>query len=241
MRRHRETVWALWGEAHAINVGDALFSAAHTALYGVRDHTSAEVVIKLALGFEAVCTRLCEGQYLDMAFESEADVSLEKYYLMIEGKTAALISYAAWSGATVAGADDETVARYRDMGRELGLAFQVQDDILGIWGDEKVTGKSAASDIQTAKKTLPYLHALRALPEAEASQLRALYALDRRDAAAVAWARRMIEGSGARQKCELLVATHHNAARRKLIEAGPRGPAADALHELIDALSGRQV
>ncbi|MHB0878707.1 MAG: polyprenyl synthetase family protein [Anaerolineae bacterium] len=241
LRRHRETVWALWGEPQAINVGDALFSAAHLALYDLRDSLPPDQVLRLALGFEDVCARLCEGQYLDMAFEKESDVSLDRYSLMIERKTAALISFAAWGGAAAAGADDATVETYRSMGHELGMAFQVQDDILGTWGDERVTGKSASSDIETAKKTLPYLHALHSLPAAEAAELRGLYALDRRDAVAVARARALVERSGARERCGAIAAEHHDRARRLLDEAKPPADTGAALRELIDALSGRQV
>jgi geranylgeranyl diphosphate synthase, type I len=240
LRRHRETVWAVWGEPQAINVGDALFSAAHSALYDLRRSLSAGLVLHLALGFEDVCTRLCEGQYLDMAFERETDVSLERYSRMIERKTAALISFAAWGGAAVAGADATVVAIYREMGHELGMAFQVQDDILGIWGDEKVTGKSAASDIETAKKTLPYLYALSSLPAEDAGELRALYARDGRDGSAVAGARALIEQSGARERCADLVAGHHSRARALLAQTQALAGPAEALSELLDALSGRK-
>lgn len=240
LRRHRETVWALWGEAQAINVGDALFSAAHRALYSLRGSLPAGLVLRLALGFEDVCTRLCEGQYLDMAFEGRDDVSQELYYTMIERKTAALISFAAWGGAAAAQVSDAVETVYRGMGVELGLAFQVQDDILGIWGDEKVTGKSASSDIQAAKKTLPYLHALHTLPVAQATELRAIYAQGARDAAAVARARALIEESGAREHCAAIAAGHHEQARLLLAQTRPLPTPGAALLELLGALAGRQ-
>ena len=238
-RRHRPTVWSLWGDAQAINVGDALYAAAHAAIYRLgRDHDP-RLVLTLALGFEDVCLRLCEGQYLDMAFEREQDVSVDRYMLMIERKTADLISFAAWSGAAIAGAGAERAECFREMGRRLGLAFQIQDDVLGIWGDEKVTGKSASSDIAGAKKTLPYLHALSSLPSSTARELAAIYDAPLRDEAMVARARALIEATQARDRCLAAVSEHHAAALDLLARGEPLSEWAPALAELVARLSGR--
>ena len=116
LRRHRPTVWALWGIAHAINVGDVLYAAAHQALLRLRGTAPAEVILSLAEEFESTCVRICEGQYLDMGFETQDDVEWDDYVAMIERKTGVLMSYAAWSGATVAGAEQERAERLRAFG-----------------------------------------------------------------------------------------------------------------------------
>jgi geranylgeranyl diphosphate synthase type I len=95
-----------------------------------------------------------------MSFEGRLDVSVDEYLAMIEGKTAALLSASLELGALVGGADQATRGHLAHFGRSLGLAFQMEDDILGIWGDEAVTGKSAASDILARKKSLPVVYAL---------------------------------------------------------------------------------
>jgi geranylgeranyl diphosphate synthase type I len=181
-RRHRATVWKLWGLPHGINCGDGMFSA---ALLRLAKLTERGVAPGRALEAQRVlmqtCLKLTEGQFLDMCFETQMDVEMADYLQMIERKTAALIACAAQIGALLGGASREVVAAYARFGRNLGLAFQVIDDILGIWGREDETGKSAKTDILTRKKTLPIVYVLRD-PE-----LQALYAreLDEEDVASV--------------------------------------------------------
>lgn len=155
-RRHRPTVWALWGQPQAINAGDAMFTLARTALYNLRSRDIPPDRILEALElFDSTCLRLTEGQYLDMAFENRLDVTVDEYLAMIGGKTAALIDASVAMGALVGGASPETRYHLGRFGRGVGMAFQLQDDLLGIWGDEALTGKSAESDILTRKKSLP--------------------------------------------------------------------------------------
>jgi geranylgeranyl diphosphate synthase type I len=145
----------------AINAGDAMFTLARLALHGLANQPiSSAAAMDACFVFDHACLRLTEGQYLDMSFEGRLDVTVDEYLTMIEGKTAALLSASLELGALVGGADQPTRARLAEFGRSLGLAFQIQDDILGIWGDEAVTGKSAASDILTRKKSLPVVYAL---------------------------------------------------------------------------------
>jgi geranylgeranyl diphosphate synthase, type I len=154
--RHRPTVWALWGQPQAINAGDAMFTLARIALYNLRSRDMPPDRILEALElFDTTCLRLTEGQYLDMSFESRLDVTVDEYLAMIEGKTAALIDASVAMGALVGGASPEVRHHLGRFGRGVGMAFQLQDDLLGIWGDEALTGKSAESDILTRKKSLP--------------------------------------------------------------------------------------
>jgi geranylgeranyl diphosphate synthase type I len=176
MRRGRPTVWTIWGSAQAINAGDAMFSLAHAAWLSAdlaNSNTTAFVAILRSL--EQTVLRLCEGQFLDMRGEGSVNISSDEYLAMIGRKTAALIGEAAWVGARVAATDDAVLNAARNFGIELGLAFQIRDDVLGIWGDEAETGKSASSDIAARKMTLPVIMAIESGPRDVRDELRAWY------------------------------------------------------------------
>lgn len=175
-RRHRPTVWRLWGEPHAINVGDGLFVVARLTLHKLLDRGVApERVLALTNDLDKACLALCQGQYLDMSFEERTDVTVEMYLEMIGGKTAALIGYAAYAGAYLGSDDARTAEGYRRFGRELGLAFQIVDDVLGIWGDPAITGKPAAEDIACKKKSLPIVYAFERARGAKRKALEEIY------------------------------------------------------------------
>ncbi len=160
-RRHRTTVWTLWGTAQGINTGDAMWAISRLAIFRMaRYHHDPATILRVSELLDSSCLELCTGQYLDIHFETVPFVPLAEYERMIMGKTAALLSGALAAGAIIGGASDPVVEAYRAFGLELGLTFQITDDILGIWGDPRVTGKSAASDILAKKKTLPLLYAL---------------------------------------------------------------------------------
>ncbi len=160
-RRHRPTAWALFGMPQACNAGDGMFSLAHAALHRLPARgVSSEGTIKVSALFDQTCVRLTEGQYRDMSFEGRLDVSVADYFEMIAWKTGALLAASPEIGAVIAGASAHTVDAYRRFGAALGKAFQLRDDVLGIWGDETVTGKSTASDILSKKKSLPVLYGL---------------------------------------------------------------------------------
>ncbi len=174
-RRHRPTAWSLWGVPIACNAGDGMFSLAHAAFFDLSTRGVPESVVLAALQrFVEMNLALTEGQYMDMSFEGRLDVTPEEYYAMIAGKTGALLGAAPEIGALIAGASPDTAALYREYGVSLGKAFQLQDDILGIWGDEKQTGKSAANDILTKKKSLPVVLGLN--DERVGKRLKVLYA-----------------------------------------------------------------
>ncbi len=160
LRRGRETVWKKWGIAHAINVGDLLFILAHIALNDLDNNFSLDLVEKTTQCVNEACLELSCGQYLDMSYEKYKTLSLEDYWPMVSGKTAALLAACTQIGSTLGGADDSAQIAYRDFGHYLGLAFQAEDDYLGIWGDAALTGKSTDSDLVTGKKSLPILFAL---------------------------------------------------------------------------------
>lgn len=165
MRHGRPTLWAKWGIAQAINAGDALFSISQIAMLGLVKTCGTSIATQAVLQLNQVCLHLTRGQYLDIAFETDDAIELDTYLDMIEGKTAALIAFAASMGGLTAGADSTNSEALASFGESLGMAFQIQDDYLGIWGDPAITGKSAASDLLAKKKSLPVLYGLQQCPE----------------------------------------------------------------------------
>ncbi|MEX1336565.1 MAG: polyprenyl synthetase family protein, partial [Candidatus Limnocylindrales bacterium] len=160
-RRHRPALWTVWGKAQAINTGDALFTLSRMALYRLEEEGFDDArILRLMRLYDQTCLELCEGQFMDI-WTSEHDewMSVDYYFDMIGRKTAALIAGSAEAGAVLATEDESVISAYRRFGWALGLAFQLNDDLLGIWGDEAATGKQT-SDIVTRKKTLPLIYAL---------------------------------------------------------------------------------
>src|SRR3954454_9927977 len=155
-RRHRTTVWALAGAPAAILCGDAMLALATQVLLDVSTLDSVRAARLLATSTQ----ELIRGQYDDLAFESRNDVTVEECIAMAAGKTGALLSCSAAIGAVLAGAAAPAVAALSTYGAELGLAFQLVDDLLGIWGDPRATGKPVGSDLRARKKSLPISWAL---------------------------------------------------------------------------------
>ena len=154
-RRHRPTVWAVWGMPTAILAGDALLALAHEIVLEADGPGNARACHLLA----QVTRELTRGQTQDLAFEKRGDVTLDECLDMAGGKTGSLLAAAASIGAILAGADETKVAALKTFGAQFGLAFQLVDDVLGIWGDPAVTGKSVHSDLQSRKKSLPVTYA----------------------------------------------------------------------------------
>jgi geranylgeranyl diphosphate synthase, type I len=160
-RRHRPTLWKLWGVPQAVNTGDGLFSLARLTLWKALDEgVSSSIVARLGILYDRTCLAITEGQHLDLSFEEHLDIPTQTYLQVIERKTAALISCSAEMGAILATSDQESIQSLSQFGRALGLAFQVRDDMLGVWATEEELGKTPAGDIYRRKKSLPIIHAL---------------------------------------------------------------------------------
>ncbi|MFQ5887033.1 MAG: polyprenyl synthetase family protein [Anaerolineae bacterium] len=159
-RRGRATVWQLWGVPQAINAGDGLLALAHLALHRLSTPGgSLKLLAQATQLLNQACLDLCEGQYLDIAFQERTDVTLEMYLTMARKKTASLLECAAHLGAILATRKKRIIEAYRGFARNLGLAFQITDDLLGIWGEEGRTGKGVGEDIKAGKKSLPVVYA----------------------------------------------------------------------------------
>ncbi|RKS67989.1 geranylgeranyl diphosphate synthase type I [Motilibacter peucedani] len=223
-RRHRPTVWALEGAPAAILAGDEMLSAAYEALLDAASpHAPA------AMRLLASATReLIRGQYDDVAFESRGSVTLEECLAMARGKTAALISASSAIGAVLAGAPPRSVDALSRFGDSVGLAFQLVDDLLGIWGDPQVTGKAVGADLHARKKTLPVTYALSSAGP-EAAELAALVSAGGPlDAEQVARASDLVEAAGARAWAGELVDELLERAEQALDEPGlEAGPCAE--------------
>jgi geranylgeranyl diphosphate synthase type I len=177
-RRHRPTLWAVHGVAQAINTGDLIFSLSRVALHRLTDLGFPDrTVLRLMRLYDETCVALCEGQYIDIATSASDDpMTVELYFDMIGRKTAALIAGSIEAGAVLATDDDVVISRYRRFGWALGLAFQLNDDLLGIWGLEDQTGK-VPTDVARHKKTLPVLYAFEHADPVDRDRLATLYRL----------------------------------------------------------------
>ncbi len=236
MRRSRPTLWALWGDAQAINTGDAMFALAHGAIEALAGRgTEPARVLRALRAFDDAAVALTVGQHLDLSFETRADVSTSEYMAMIQGKTGALTQAACAIGALLGGAPDERISALASFGARLGIAFQLQDDVLGIWGDPVVTGKQG-SDLSHRKRTLPVLYAA-----GRDTRVRELY-LRRGQVpdADLAEVRRLVEASGAREYTQRAALDAYRCAVQSLDAARVDNPAGALLRDLAQSLLGRE-
>jgi len=234
LRRGRPTVWKRWGIAQAINSGDSMLTLANIAVLRLSETTSSEISNQAAAILQDACLHLTQGQYLDLSYETRPEITIDEYWRMIRGKTAALIGTCTELGALVAQTSGSARKSYRDFGVYLGLAFQVQDDLLGVWGDVETTGKSVDSDLVAGKKSLPVVHALNQDgPFAERWKQGGI------TKAEVPHLAGLLEDEGTRSYTQERAAHYTQKALDSLDEAGPSGEFGDALVELAEQLLNR--
>lgn len=234
-RRGRKTVWVKWGQPMAINIGDALFVIANQSILDLAKHYPADVVVKAASILNNCCLDLTCGQFLDMSYEERKDLSIEDYWPMIGGKTSALLSACTHIGALLGNAGEAAQEAYRQFGYHLGLAFQVQDDILGIWGDESITGKSAASDLVEGKNSLPVLYAL-----GKNGKFAERWKQGPITASEVGTVASQLESEGARKYAEEVSEKETEKALSYLEDANPQGEAGESILKLANMLLKRK-
>ncbi|MFE7116863.1 polyprenyl synthetase family protein [Streptomyces sp. NPDC057654] len=235
LRRHRPTVWKLFGVPAAVLTGDALLALAHRVLAAV---PGPETVSSIAMLSGAV-EELVEGEALDVVFERRSEVTTAEYAAMATAKTGSLMGAACGLGALAGGADAERALPLVEFGRHLGLAFQIVDDLLGVFGDPRTTGKPVGSDIAARKKTYPVLAAL-ASGAAQGRTLAGLYASgDPLSEADLRWAALLVTDAGGVRAARLAVERELEAAFAALAEAEPAADSRRDLTALAHVLTRR--
>jgi geranylgeranyl diphosphate synthase type I len=218
-RRHRPTAWTVFGRDAAILAGDALVTLAMDVLATATRGWSATGPSAVGILCGAV-QKLLDGQSADLDFELRADVGPGECRAMAEAKTAALLACACELGARGGRGAEFRVAHLRDFGTSLGVAFQVVDDLLGIWGDPSVTGKPVHSDLRSHKKSFPVTVALAAGCPELLDHYRRPGPCGERDLRRVA---DLIESTGARAWCQDTADALHADALDHLVAAGAPG------------------
>ncbi|MFC7262412.1 family 2 encapsulin nanocompartment cargo protein polyprenyl transferase [Streptomyces lutosisoli] len=237
-RRHRPTAWTVFGDADAILAGDALQALAQRLLAEDPHPASSAAAARLA----ACVVELCAGQHADTAMEKMGphEVTLEEVLAMAEAKTGALLGCACALGALYAGAGDEDVEALDAFGREAGLAFQLIDDVIGIWGDPSRTGKPAGADLIARKKSLPVVAAL-ASGTAAATELAELYGVpyEGGDAGELERTVLAVERAGGRDWTQVQAADRMSRAMHELARAVPDPESAGGLLALAEFVTRR--
>ncbi len=239
-RRGRPTVHALWGEELAIVVGDTIYSSSFQALLDARDTIEDPLKVLDALD---VLTRanaqLQEGQIHDVFFEQRNDVAVEEYVEMVRKKTGVLMEAAAKVGAILGGGADEQVDALASYGQNIGIAFQIQDDVLDMVADEQKLGKPVGSDLREGKRSIVILQALAEADDAQRKKILAV--LGKEDEASdedVSAVIDLFEEMGAIDHARDFARTLGEQAKKDLA-AIEEGPAKDALGALADFIINR--
>lgn len=251
VRRGRPTVHVKWNENTAILSGDQMLIEAYKLLSGV----PADKLPKVLQLFNKMATEICEGQQYDVDFESQEQVAIEEYLKMIRLKTSVLLANALQTGAYIAGADERAQEVLYEFGIHIGLAFQIQDDILDVWGDPKTFGKAVGGDISCNKKTFVYLEAMRLLgdeamrrkikgdearPATEAKSLEKWYSqVLENNTEKIAAVKEIFEQLDVRTACEKVVEDYTRRALA-LLEQLPQNEATEQLRQLANKLNTRK-
>lgn len=236
VRRGRPTVHVKWNENTAILSGDQMLIEAYKLLSGI----PADKLPKVLQLFNKMATEICEGQQYDVDFESQEQVTIDEYLKMIRLKTSVLLANALQTGAYIAGADEQAQEALYQFGINIGLAFQIQDDILDVWGDPKTFGKAVGGDISCNKKTFVYLEAMRRLgDEAKGNELQQWYSQVLEDnTEKIVTVKKIFEQLGVREQCEKVVEDYTQKAL-DILDKLPQNQATEQLRKLADKLNNR--
>ncbi len=240
-RRHRPTLWKLWGLPQAVNTGDGIFAIARAALWRLADEgIDPRVLVRLAALVDRTCVELCEGQYLDMSYEGRLDVTEAMYLDMIGRKTASLMACSLEMGGRLGAPGDESVAAHlARFGRALGLAFQLRDDLLGIWAAEAELGKATAGDLRRKKMSLPVIAAFAHASAADQRTLRRIYGTKgEASAEQIEEVMGILERAGVRERVVEVLREQAAVARDALDAAAGTSRAALEPRDELDVLLG---
>ncbi|OGO31690.1 MAG: hypothetical protein A2Z16_10130 [Chloroflexi bacterium RBG_16_54_18] len=240
-RRHRPTVWAIHGKPQAINAGMAMRVLANVSMMRLNERgvPSSTLLQALAL-LDQTSLRLIEGQYLDLSFEQRQDISTEDYLNMVKLKTVSLIACALELGAMLVVDDRCLIQPLLNFGTNLGFAFQLRDDLLGIWGDQSITGKPVGSDILRRKKSYPVVFAWENSSDSEKNTLSSLYQDDRLEEDGKSRVLEILDGTGARNHSQALIEKYCQDARLEIEQAQVSATGRACFTELIEFLSIRE-
>ena len=239
-RRHRPTVWSLWGVPQAVNAGDTMYTLARLVLYRLEGRGVPEnKVVSIARALDEACIKLCEGQYLDLSFQHRTDVIISDYLNMISMKTGVLIGATLFIGATIGTDEPKVASALYDIGIDLGLAFQMKDDVLGIWGVQSQTGKGVGEDILSKKKSLPIIYLWEHSDGSEKELLNSIYSKNAISPDDVDIIMGMLNQTEAKEFSEDLAVKYFDAAIAKLDELPLSYPAADELKSLCSFIVQR--
>ena len=235
VRRGRPTVHVKWNDNTAILSGDQMLIEAYKLLSGV----PADKLPQVLRWFNEMATSICEGQQLDVDFEHVSQITIDDYMQMIEKKTSVLLANAMRIGGYIAGATPAQQEALYKYGLHIGLAFQIQDDILDVYGDPATFGKAIGGDICANKKTILLLTALdNADAESKAELLQWLMTTDRNEEK-IAAITELYTRMGVRENCESLMEDHTSLALAQLDKL-PQNNATESLRELAEKLATRK-
>lgn len=236
IRRGKPTVHVKWDDNTAILSGDAMLTMA-TQLIARADAAVMPQVMEL---FNRTAMEIYEGQQYDMDFESRGDVTVEEYIAMIRLKTSVLLGCACKMGALIGGADEATAQRFYEIGENLGLAFQLQDDMLDVWGDEATFGKAIGGDIMNNKKTFLLINACQRATDDNRIELALwLNTENASRAVKVPAVTAIYERLGLKELSEAEIAKYNDKAMAAVFETAVEEPAKKAFIDLISRLVKR--
>ena len=237
IRRGRPTVHVKWNENTAILSGDQMIIEAYKLLAGV----PTDKLPKVLNMFNQMGTEICEGQQYDVDFENQGDVAIEEYLKMIRLKTAVLLATALKMGSYIAGASAKQQDMLYEFGINIGLAFQIQDDILDVWGDPETFGKAVGGDISCNKKTFVYLEAKWLLGDGPKGEiLDKWYSQVLEDnTEKIKAVKEIFEQLGVRDRCEQVVENYTQTALN-ILDQLPQNTATQQLRSLADKLNTRK-
>ena len=235
-RRGRDTLWKIWGIPQAINTGDLLFSLSTKSMLRATGKLPDKAILSAIDQFQLTCNRLTAGQFLDMKFENMPVVAPALYLEMIKGKTAALLGYCTMLAAILAEKSASEIEAYFQFGEALGIAFQIQDDYLGVWGDIGKTGKANHGDLIARKKSYPILLGL--ANKAEFFNLwNKIEDISERDAEKMA---NLLENEGVLKLVNIEVKRYTTLAEKIFKSIAPEGnPFAELIFQLTNQLMNR--
>lgn len=240
-RRHQPTVWGLWGIPKALLAGNAMQSLGDLEMLRCyKSNVAPSTTLEVSQILTESYLEMIKGQCLDLGFESRSDITTDDYLQMIAYKTGALIRSALHIGALLATSDRKSTDAFAKFGSYMGRAFQIRDDYLGIWGDQKATGKSSDNDIRRRKKSFPVVFAFEKTRGIAREDLIRIYGQDNLDNSDVERVTAILEEVGAPEYAESLTQESSELAMKALEQVDlPMWARAEAA-ELVDFLARRQ-